>query len=904
MARLQFQPSTQRKGFKPVQVSTEGISRMREETNRVVQGMQKNADAEKAQRDRELQAIREDAAYSEKIAEQNYQTEQTNLKQEVQKSRDISQRDTQQSQYTSKAQQDVLKDLSAFSAQAQKQQQANETAQLKDQTDIAMSIDISGSLINQEALTNYNKNVSTLTQGATQETTQIIENEINSGGTLYSTTRALADAAGLGAVGRRVLRNRIYSQSYNTILGKALKSTENKYQLEDGTAFSGIEAFKDPEKQRIIQQQVTKELSGLMRETYGITDPLYLAVGKTKVEEQNAIRVTQAEAQGANAYLVQIRQQAADIASGGTAENYSASFDLLRKIDGPIKAHESFYKMMLNATDEQYRAGMSIDLMGNGKSYAEQWPGKARGLESARQEQRDKALIASQRMQKAEFQGIVNLNRQEIIDSITQNPESGFRTIEQFAAQYGKGVPEDIKRHYSDTIKNMSEETRFEIIRLRKYSSLDQNYVNQIGDQKLRQYAQEQFNSQEENMYGPVNLKIKEGLSGDTRRLVGLKVGDGKTGQSVLVEALYDRVYKENLRKLGSPQLAYQATMDEAAKAKTSIEGLKTDEDKRNRFRSHTIPGTAQMIFPEAEELPKSQTKRLTDLDKLLSRNLTAGDVISQPSMLGSNQEMDAVIYQSKSNNVTQILFPHEVLRVAKKYDLKPSEVYNQDVIAYNKANGTNKPLLGADSPRVQLMDLVDPALAAKLNSSAVKMQQRGYAEMAGLTNNYPRYSFRRGVRGLASLVSSGEGSATSMFPGENYPEMLNMTIATELVDFQKSKLRDGRASAAVGSYQFLYPEQAAKLAGLPPDAKFTLENQEKMFIATIMNKSGREGIGQYLQGNSNDIELAIDQLAQEFASVEYKNGRSYYEDGVNKASISRDQVRAALISAREELIN
>ena len=780
MARLQFKPSTQRKGFNPVQVSTAGISRMREETNRVVQGMKQNAEAEKAQRDRELQALKEDTAYSEKIAQQNYETEQQNLKQEVQKSRDIAQRDAQQSQYTSQAQQNVLESISAFSVQAQKKAAENTAQQLKDQTDIAMSMDISDSLITQEALTNYNKNVSSLTQGATQETTQIIEDEINSGGNLYSTTRALADAAGLGAVGRRVLRNRIYSQSYNVILGKALKSTENEYQLADGTPFSGVEAFKDPEKQRIIQQQVTKQLSGMMRETYGITDPLYLAVGKTKVEEQNALRITQAEAQGANAYLVQLRQQAADIASGGKAENYSASFDLLRKIDGPIKAHDSFYKMMLNATEEQYREGMSIDLMGNGKTYAEQWPGKYRGLEAARQQQRDKALIAAQRQQKAEFQGIVNLNRKQIIDSITENPEAGFRTMEQFAAQYGQGVPEDIKRHYSDTIKNMSEETRFEIIRLRKYSALDQNYVNQIGDQKLRQYAQEQFNSQEENMYGPVNLKIEEGLAGDTRRLVGLKVGDGKTGQSFLVEALYDRVYKENLRKLGSPQLAYQATMDEAAKAKTSKAALKTDEDKKNRFRSHTIPGTSQMIFPEAEELPKAQKARLLELDKLLSRNLSASDVISQPSLLGSEQEMDAVIYQSK-NNVTQVLFPHEVLRVARKYGLKPSEVYNQDVVDYNKANGTNKPLLGADSPRVQMMDSVDSDLAAKLNSPSNRVQLNALSQITGRTNNFTRSSFRTEtpLNTYSSQVSSvtydtGQPGIDVFFEDHNFPAVLS----------------------------------------------------------------------------------------------------------------------------------
>ena len=326
----------------------------------------------------------------------------------------------------------------------------------------------------------------------------------------------------------------------------------------------------------------------------------------------------------------------------------------------------------------------------------------------------------------------------------------------------------------------MSEETRFEIIRLRKYSALDQNYVNQIGDDKLRKYAQEQFNSQEENMYGPVNLKIKEGLAGDTRRLVGLKVGDGKTGQSFLVEALYDRVYKENLRKLGSPQLAYQATMDEAAKAKTSKEGLKTDEDKKNRFRSHTIPGTSQMIFPEAEELPKAQKTRLLELDKLLSRNLSASDIISQPSLLGSEQEMDAVIYQSK-NNVTQILFPSEVLRVAKKYGLKPSEVYNQDVIDYNKANGTNKPLLGTDSPRVQMMDSVDPDLAAKLNSPSNRVQLNALSQITGRTNNFTRSSFRNetSLNTYSPQVSSitydtGQPGIDVFFEDHNFPAVLS----------------------------------------------------------------------------------------------------------------------------------
>ena len=152
----------------------------------------------------------------------------------------------------------------------------------------------------------------------------------------------------------------------------------------------------------------------------------------------------------------------------------------------------------------------------------------------------------------------------------------------------------------------------------------------------------------------------------------------------------------------------------------------------------------------------------------------------------------------------------------------------------------------------------------------------------------------------ISTLVTEGEGQYDSMFPGENYPEMLDMEIRTELVEFQKEKLKDGRASGAVGTHQLLYPERAADLAGLPADAKFTPENQEKMFMATLLNKPGREAVADFLQGRSADIETAIDQMSMEFASIEYRNGESYYKDGVNKAKITRDRVREALIATRD----
>lgn len=156
------------------------------------------------------------------------------------------------------------------------------------------------------------------------------------------------------------------------------------------------------------------------------------------------------------------------------------------------------------------------------------------------------------------------------------------------------------------------------------------------------------------------------------------------------------------------------------------------------------------------------------------------------------------------------------------------------------------------------------------------------------------------GMSGLRALTRSGEGGYTSMFPSESYPQLTNMTIR-QVVELQKQKLQDGRQSAAVGAYQILYPEKAAKMAGLSLDDKFTPQNQDMMFDALITQK--RPKINDYLTGKSNDIEAALDELAMEFASFEYRGGTTYYNDGVNKASIKRTRAAAALRSAREEMM-
>ena len=142
----------------------------------------------------------------------------------------------------------------------------------------------------------------------------------------------------------------------------------------------------------------------------------------------------------------------------------------------------------------------------------------------------------------------------------------------------------------------------------------------------------------------------------------------------------------------------------------------------------------------------------------------------------------------------------------------------------------------------------------------------------------------------LLDLISSGEspgGGYSAMYPSENHPQILNMSIE-EVIQFQKQKLKDGRISAAIGRYQMLYPENYAAAAGIPLNAKFSPENQDKMVIAYL--KKNRK-LGEWEQGKISD-EAFSEQLAREFGA--FKSASGYVLPG-NTGSIGFNKLKPVL---------
>ena len=760
MARLQFKSSTQRRNFNPVQASTQGLSRMREETNRVVQGMERNAQAEKDLRDRELQAIKDNAEYTERRAAENFKIESANIQREADAANSIANRDQQQAQYDAKAQQTVLDSISNFSTKAAEKAAANTAQQLKDQTDLAMSIDISGSLITQEALTNYNKTKSTQAQGAILETSQIIEDGFSSGATLNDTIKSLVGASGIGSIGRQVLRNRLYAQSYDIILGKAFKSTENNYQLPDGTKFSGVEAYKDPIKLRIVQGEVTRQLSGMMRETFGITDPLYLAEGKTKVEEQNSIRLTQATNLDTESHFAILRQQASEIASGGTYDNYLTAFDTLKKIDGAAAAHDALKEFYVIATPAERLTIESLDLLGKGTPYSEEWSGRTQAMQAAARTRDLKLQGEQDRADKFEYQA---LEKEAFNDAtkqrMTDNPDGVYAEFEAKALEYGQVPSQFVKNAYSAAIKNMADQAEYVLDARTKSLTITKEYIGEIKDPAIRDKAIKLYEEQQLKKFGPDAVRTQKDLEGLADKMTKYG-GEGAKGvENGFVLAALRKRYRQLLPDYVAKEAYNKLTEEVAAAPKTAADAV--GNKANNIFQSVTTTNN-RVTFPKLIADSSDQKARMNAIDRRAISDGASGADAGIPGHVITKEELANLREQAASPLVEFITYPQTTLKFAKRYDLLPSEVVNQAIIGLNKADGGDRPPLTM-TPMMQMVDAASPETRELLNSGYTNQQRRGLAQETRQTSSHMRSSFKSG-----QISGNGYGDLDGQDTGVN----------------------------------------------------------------------------------------------------------------------------------------
>ena len=120
MARAQYQGSARAGGYRPQQVDERNIARMREESNRVINGMQQVAKAEIQNRERVAQAMKENAAATAKQQQLNFQIQTQNSQNRLQGLQAQASTDQQQFNIDQAASETIFKSIATLSAAAGK----------------------------------------------------------------------------------------------------------------------------------------------------------------------------------------------------------------------------------------------------------------------------------------------------------------------------------------------------------------------------------------------------------------------------------------------------------------------------------------------------------------------------------------------------------------------------------------------------------------------------------------------------------------------------------------------------------------------------------------------------------------------------------------------------------------
>ena len=177
----------------------------------------------------------------------------------------------------------------------------------------------------------------------------------------------------------------------------------------------------------------------------------------------------------------------------------------------------------------------------------------------------------------------------------------------------------------------------------------------------------------------------------------------------------------------------------------------------------------------------------------------------------------------------------------------------------------------------------------------------------SGLFCHNPNYTAPHKVlKPVLDLISKGEGDYNAINRGRagDTPGGIQRLKGLTFENFTTQQVIDMQRYEglyAVGRYQIIPStlRWAVAMSDVDPLDMFTPEVQDKLAVALIMYK--RPAVGAYIRGDHNLEGWALNEMAKEWASIEWRDGRGYYDYvGGNRAHISRAEMSTALQTVKE----
>ena len=784
MARIQYRPSARARGFNPQQLSTAGIDRMREESNRIIRGMERQNAAIEKQELQNLQAMRDNAAYQERMMRENQAIEMQNLQNTGGQRLANNQSSIQQSELNKQARDSIMSNLAQFSSTAKAVVDRIEADKTKEE--VAKAHKAKRQTVNPDDVIDYTKGENTRAKAAVQLTTEVAANGVLKNEDELETRKGYIANHGLNGRSAQIVDNDIAYQGWSVVLNKYQQTSTKDFVTPDGVQYSGTEAQRDP----YLMDLLVKKAMDDVFEYMGFPDPMYLSAAGKKIRDAAEAYRSGARTKALDEAIDIQEQRTLNLESTGESQDVLLAFVDRKSNKGVAAALDGIDKLIANPDLDPEKIRVN-DYKGTGKTYDKEWPNR---WKSALQK-RNAAIVKRQNdddaLEKALDREWITSNIDAIINSYNENPEQAAMLVKQRYHSKGMTVPPVITGIEREAIKRNKDLTGNLVSQKTKFGILDLTFVNSIEDPTLQKTAREAYEQQELNKYGPESLGIKNGLKSTARNLTKIDPNEEQgSAQTFLVNARLESEYLKQLKLTNDPLKALENV--------NQMVDAGRNGDKSSPFFRDTGFLNNRLVFPNIETSDREYQERSVYLDKkMLSRGIA---VVDQPFTLATPDEMDAA-YMSSVSGAMQ--YPPGVLRVADQFGLKPSEIFNAQRQANNAASGDKKPLL-APSPATDLIDNV-PANVRKLFLSDVPAQiNRGSAMVTG---QLPMRSSMGGSSFNADVVPQGYGAIIQQKAVENNipPEILAGLIDTESAFNPKAVSPVG----AQGLGQFMPPTAA-----------------------------------------------------------------------------------------------
>lgn len=446
MARLRHNPTRPDSGFNPIRLDRSEIARMREETDRIIRNMDRNRIAEYEQGKANLQALRDNEEYTRRAEQRNFDVQQQNMKAELLQNQLDVQTSQRQADVTSQASQQIFGSLAGFSKtaadltakreveQEKRDIQAGYIAAVVD-PDYAKQVEFKnlesqvlqqselfeGILKTQEAEGADPEAIATARFGNPALThfsnkgqaSVIISNQVPIVAEALMGSDLTIDYKGQKVSLANARRDPELMDRVNLLALRTVLQRNNLVGLEDQFLLPGLQEF---EKYRQIQHASAKKFK--IEDTYAQRNDL---IESTLYNNPDGLA-----RYGPTAF----RQWAADPNLG-----YSGALDKYEKLATTRDQNGNLRYSM-----EELAA---LDLKGNGRTFAEEWPGRFADM----QEARVKSQLEYDKRQLQMDDLTFTKDSERILEGLTQDPtqSNADAAVEFFRNTYGK-VPADILR--------------------------------------------------------------------------------------------------------------------------------------------------------------------------------------------------------------------------------------------------------------------------------------------------------------------------------------------------------------------------------------------------------------------------------------------------------------------------